>query len=84
MAEAEDEEEEEDKNWYTYQTMILNKIMISYVGKQWPLLIKEGTTYNHLKSPTIIYNHLEKFNNHLKDYNHSQTSEYHFKQAINF
>ena len=28
--------------------------------------LKEGTTYNHLKPPTTIYNHLEKFNNHLQ------------------
>ena len=52
MAEEEDEEEEVDKNWYTYLTMNLNKILITYVAKQWPLFLKEETTYNHLKSPT--------------------------------
>ena len=83
VAEEEDEEEE-NKNWYTYQTMNLNKIVISNVVKQWPWLIKEATTYNHLISPTTIYNHLEKFNNHLQPpQRHLQSNEYLFKQAIN-
>ena len=83
MAEEEDEEEE-DENWYSYQTKNLSKIVINYVAKQWPLLLKEGTTYNHLKSPTTTSKNSKTIYNHLKDiYNHPQTSEYHFKQAIN-
>ena len=71
MAEEEDEEEE-DKNWYTYQTMNLNKI---------DQLCCETMTVatkrrNDLQPPKITYNHLKDI------YNHPQTSEYHFKQAM--
>ena len=78
--EEEEEEEEEDKNWYTYQTMNLNKNVISFVAKQWPLLLKEGTTSNHLKSPKTTSKNSTTIYNHLKDIcNHTQTSKYHFK-----
>ena len=75
--EEEEEEEEEDKNWYTYQTMNLNKNVISFVAKQWPLLLKEGTTYNHL-------NHLQPPRKiQQPSTTTSKTSTTTFKQAIN-
>ena len=80
------------------ETVPVRKIRMHPSDKPWMTpymkLLKEGTTYNHLKPSKTTYNHLQRptttsknsttIYNHLKNiYNHPQTIEYHLKQAIN-
>ena len=56
-----------------------NRTRINFIGtspSETTRLSVEGTTYKQLKPPTTIYNHLEKFSNHLQlPQKHSQTIE---------